>query len=236
MFVSFKKVFMIKQGLFVLTCVNFCDIYPKNMELSKKINRKRSFVASEEDAKQDAEERTRQKKRNRDEFDVLVALCKEMKDKNPTPEWRKNMLERSNVVNQGRGLCFWRIIPALIKEMPPYKEDSFGSYRNPVWSPFQAAHRRFKEQQKKEQESLRRYGVHLYIPLDMMSVDAYSNQDLSYEKPAPSENDKMLADLLEKFHISGDEDDCEDSGIDALTKDISNIAIASVNHGEDGEL
>ena len=77
MFVSFKKVFMIKQGLFVLTCVNFCDIYPKNMELSKKINRKRSFVASEEDAKQDAEERTRQKKRNRDEFDVLVALCKD---------------------------------------------------------------------------------------------------------------------------------------------------------------
>ena len=69
-----------------------------------------------------------------------------------------------------------------------------------------------------------------------MNVDAYSSQDLSYEKPAPSENDKMLADLLEKFHISGDEDDCEDSGIDALTKDISNIAIASVNDGEDREL
>ena len=206
------------------------------MELSKKKNRKRSFVASEEEAKQDAEERTRQKKRNRDEFDVLVALCKEMKDKNPTPEWRKNMLKRSSVVNQGRAMCFFWIIPALIKEMPPYKEDGFASYRNPVWSPFQAAHRRFKEQQKKEQESLRRYGVHLYIPLDMMNVDAYSNQDLSYEKPAPSENDKMLADLLEKLHISGDEDDCDGLGIDALTKDISSIAIASVNDVDDEEL
>ena len=206
------------------------------MELSKKKNRKRSFVASEEEAKQDAEERARQKKRNRDEFDVLVALCKEMKDKNPTPEWRKNMLKRSSDVNQGRALCFFWIIPALIKEMPPYKEDGFASYRNPVWSPFQAAHRRFKEQQKKEQESLRRYGVHLYIPLDMMNVDAYSSQDLDYEKPASSENDKMLADLLEKLHISGDEDDCDGLGIDALTKDISSIAIASVNDVDDEEL
>ena len=77
------------------------------MELSKKKNRKRSFVASEEEIKHDEEERTRQKKRNRDKFEVLVALCKEMKDKNPTPEWRKNMLKRSSVVNQGRAMCFF---------------------------------------------------------------------------------------------------------------------------------
>ena len=89
------------------------------MELSKKKNRKRSFVASEEEAKQDAEERTRQKKRNRDEFDVLVALCKEMKDKNPTPEWRKNMLKRSSDVNQG---CLLYTSPSprdgLLSRMP----------------------------------------------------------------------------------------------------------------------
>ena len=76
----------------------------------------------------------------------------------------------------------------------------------------------------------------LYIPLDMMNVDAYSSQDLDYEKPASSENDKMLADLLEKLHISGDEDDCDGLGIDALTKDISSIAIASVNDVDDEEL
>ena len=54
-----------------------------------------------------------------------------------------------------------------------------------------------------------------------------------FRTPVPSENNEILADLVEKFHISGDEDDCEYSAIDAITNDISSIAI-SVNDGVDG--
>lgn len=222
---------MIKQGLFVLC--EFFAILSEKMELSKKKNRKRSFVASEEEVKQDVEERTRQRKRNKAEFDVLVALCKEMKDKNPTPEWRQNMLKRSSEVNKGRALLYVLIIPTLIREMPPYKEDGFASYRNPVWSQFQAAHRRYKEQQLKEQ---RVWQTHGYVHFDLLlDVDVNNNQDLTYKKPVPSENDKMLADLLAKFHISGGEDDCEDPSIESITKNISSIAIVDVKDGEDGK-
>ena len=133
---------MIKQVLFVLACVIFLRYLSEKMELSKKKNRKRSFVASEEEVKQEKKERIRQ--RNKDESDVLVALCSEMKDKNLSPEWRQEMLKRSSVVNEGRALVFVSFIRYLMKKMLPYKIDGFASFRNPVCSSFQAAHRRYK--------------------------------------------------------------------------------------------
>ena len=164
---------MIKQVLFVLACVIFLRYLSEKMELSKKKNRKRSFVASEEEVKQEKEERIRQ--RNKDEFDVLVALCSEMKDKNLTPEWRQ-MLKRSSVVNEGRALVFVLFIPYLIKQMPPYKKKTV-SLRLEI--PFVHLFKQRTDVTNKR-ENITREIANQSFPLNFIIVDVNNNRTLSY--------------------------------------------------------
>lgn len=185
----------------------------------EKRSRKRSAVQAEQ-KKETEEMRDSEPKKKKSEFKIMYELIQENKDKNPTPEWRERIIKRSGRCRPGRSRPFiLNFIPAMIAEIPPYKQEGPGPYRNPLRSILTEAPQHLERRRKIDQLQLR---PETFVCYDLADL----SQDSNYEQPLENDQEDELVAMFAKLRID-DNNDTKVS-VDAITDELSSIKIAQM--------